>query len=52
MEPVLRVEVDALDETEIRFFLFTPRSAVRDKLSRLKFSLNRRETVFMFKMHN
>ena len=48
MEPVLRVVVNALDETEIRFFLFTPRSAERDKLSRL----NRRETVFMFKMHN
>ena len=48
MEPVLRDEVDALDETEIRFFLLTLRLAVRDKLSRL----NRRETVFMFKMHN
>ena len=45
MEPVLRVEEDALDEAEFRFILFTPRSPATNKLRRL----NIRETVFMLR---
>ena len=45
MEPVLRVEEDALDEAEFRFILFTPRSPATNKLR----WLNIRETVFMWR---